>query len=42
MKVALVHDYIKEYGPRTMLTCYRGLYSRVARAHLRGKGALCV
>lgn len=39
MKVAIVHDYIKEYGPHRSLTCSRGLHPRVARACLRGKGA---
>ena len=39
MKIALVHDYIKEYGPHIKLTCSRGLRPRVARAFIRGKGA---
>ncbi len=39
MKVAIVHDYIKEYGPRTELTFFRGLRPRGEGAFMRGKGA---
>jgi hypothetical protein len=39
MKIAIVHDYLIDFGPRTALTCSRGLRPRVARACLRGKGA---
>jgi hypothetical protein len=39
MRVALVHDYIKEYGPRTKLTFSRGLRPHVEGAFMRGKGA---
>ena len=39
MKIAIVHDYIKEYGPHTELTFSRGLRPRVEGAFLRGKGA---
>jgi hypothetical protein len=39
MKVAIVHDYIKEYGPRTEFTFSRGLHPRIEGVFMRGKGA---
>jgi len=37
MKVAIILDYIKEFGSHRALTCFRGLRLRVARASQRGK-----
>ena len=35
MKIAIVHDFLKEYGSPRALTCCRGFYPRVRRDQLR-------